>query len=399
MRGDAPWGLAAGLLLASWLGLAEPGRAEVSFIPLPAFDTDPNAGETYGVLPVWLSRDETEAVRSIVAPSVTYNAIRGVTGTFRYFAFPAALERLDVILGYSQRIEREVDLRYRNLGLFGGRFHLGLRVLHERDASVRFFGLGPGSRAENETNMTLEVTAFDGMLGVNLTPAARLSLGESVQRFGVRRGGVRNLPFTRDRFPDLPGVRGATVHAQRVALTYDDRDSLATPTRGLAVTLYAEASAELLGSGADYVKSGVDAVYLRPVWGERLVLVARGLLEALSGDAATPFQVRPSLGGGTTLRGFSEGRFHGDARVLLNVEARTRLFTWRLFGVRAEFQAAPFVDVGKVFNRLGQLAEGGLEVTPGLGLRGLVRPSVVGHVEIGVSREGPAIFVGLDYPF
>jgi hypothetical protein len=39
------------------------------------------------------------------------------------------------------------------------------------------------------------------------------------------------------------------------------------------------------------------------------------------------------------------------------------------------------------------------EVTPGLGFRGLAPPSVVGHIEFAYSREGPAIYVGLDYPF
>jgi hemolysin activation/secretion protein len=129
-----------------------------------------------------------------------------------------------------------------------------------------------------------------------------------------------------------------------------------------------------------------------------VVLVTRGLVEAISKDSDTPFQVYPTLGGRDSLRGFSQDRFFGDARVLANLEARVRLFTLRLFGVTSEFQAAPFVDIGRVINQLEDLSDR-VEVTPGLGLRGLVAPSVVGHIEVGVSREGPAIYVGLDYPF
>lgn len=373
--------------------------AEVSFIPLPAFDTDPNAGATYGALPVLLFRDQADQVRSILAPSVTFNEIRGWTGTFRYFGYPSALERVEVVAGYSETIERKLDLHYRNLGLFANRFHADVQFLHDRDAAIRFFGLGPESRRENETNMTLEVTGFYALFGVNISPTARLSLGETVQRFEVRQGGVPGLRFTRDRFPDLPGVNGATVHAQRIALTYDDRDSLTTPTRGLSVSLFAEASSELLGSGSDYIKSGAEAVYLRPLLDRRVIFVARGLLEALTGDADTPFQVRPSLGGTTTLRGFSQNRFFGNARVLANVETRVRILRLRVFGVTAEFEVAPFADVGKVFNSTAQFVERGFQVTPGVGFRGLAPPSVVGHIEVAVSREGPAIFVGLDYPF
>jgi outer membrane protein assembly factor BamA len=370
----------------------------VSFIPLPAIDTDPNAGNTYGFLPVLLFRTEDDQVKSIIAPSVTWNEFRGVTGTFRLFHYPSGDERVDLVASYSETIERELDLFYRNLGLLGGRFHGELQFEYERDATVRFFGLGAESRQETETNMTSQVAGFRTVLGVNMTSVARLSFGESLQRYDVLRGAVPNLPFSGDVFPDVAGMKGAFIHAQRVGLTYDNRDSLTLPTRGLAVTVYTEVSARLLGSDADYVKGGIDAVYLHPVWDGRVVLVGRGLLEAVSGDDEVPFQVLPTLGGGTTLRGFSQGRFIGEGRVLLNLEARIRLFALRIFGVAAEFQAAPFIDIGRVFDQVQDL-QGRLEVTPGLGLRGLVVPSVVGHIEVGVSREGPAIFVGLDYPF
>jgi hypothetical protein len=52
-----------------------------------------------------------------------------------------------------------------------------------------------------------------------------------------------------------------------------------------------------------------------------------------------------------------------------------------------------------VFDSWEQLIEGRFEVTPGVGFRGLAPPSVVGHMEFAYSREGPAIYVGLDYPF
>ena len=133
------------LVVLSWLPTA--AAAEVSFIPLPAFDTDPNSGETYGILPVWLFRDDSERVRSILAPSLTYNEIRGVTGTFRYFAYPSATERMEVVAGYSETIERKLDLHYRNFGLFDERFHADVQLLHDRDATIRFFGLGQIGRA------------------------------------------------------------------------------------------------------------------------------------------------------------------------------------------------------------------------------------------------------------
>jgi outer membrane protein assembly factor BamA len=366
---------------------------------LPAFDTDPNEGETYGVLPVWMFKDADGRVRSILAPSVTYNEIRGVTGTFRYFHYPTAFERLELVASYSEKIDREVDVHYRNSDVFGGRFHADIQLLHERTSSVRFFGIGPESEKEDESNMTLGVTGGYMLFGVNMSKTMRLSLGETLQRFDVSRGGVPGLPFTGDLFPDLPGVQGALIHAQRVALIHDSRDSLTTPTEGLYVSAFAEASTTLLGSDADYLKAGIEGIYLRPFWDRRVILVLRGLYEGISGDSNTPFEVLPTLGGVDTLRGFGENRFYGDARLLFNVEVRAKVLRMRLFGVNAEFEIAPFLDVGKVFNSWQQFLDTPFEVNPGIGFRGLAPPSVVGHIEFAYSREGPAIYVGLDYPF
>jgi outer membrane protein assembly factor BamA len=182
-------------------------------------------------------------------------------------------------------------------------------------------------------------------------------------------------------------------------LIHDSRDSLTTPTEGVYVSVFAEASTTLLGSDADYMKAGVETILLRPYWGRRVILVLRGLYEGISGDSSTPFEILPTLGGVDTLRGFGENRFFGDARLLFNAEVRGKVLRMRVFGVNAEFEIAPFIDIGKVFNSWEQFLDTPFEVNPGIGFRGLAPPSVVGHIEFAYSREGAAIYVGLDYPF
>ena len=365
---------------------------------MPAFDTDPNEGETYGILPVLMIKNEEGWVQTIIAPSVTWNEIAGVTGTFRLFYYASALERLELIGSYSEKINREARLQYKNLDVFGGRFHTDFQLLYDRNSSIRFFGVGPSSKKDNETNMTLAQSGGYAIFGVNVTRTMRLSLGETLQHWDVSRGGVPGLPFTGDLFPDLPGIQGTTIHAQRIALIRDTRDSLTTPTEGLYLSLFGEASSELLGSDADYLKGGVEVRYLHPFVDRRLIMVLRAVYEGITGPSSIPFEVLPTLGGVDTLRGFAENRFYGDNLLLFNAELRAKVLKMRIFGVDAEFEVAPFVDFGKVFNSLDQLSQK-FEVTPGVGFRGLAPPSVVGHVEFAFSREGPAIYVGLDYPF
>jgi hypothetical protein len=46
-----------------------------------------------------------------------------------------------------------------------------------------------------------------------------------------------------------------------------------------------------------------------------------------------------------------------------------------------------------------QISAKTFEYNPGVGFRAIVRPNIVGRVDIGVGRNGPAVFVGLGYPF
>ncbi|MDE2512355.1 MAG: hypothetical protein KGL74_14615 [Elusimicrobia bacterium] len=55
-----------------------------------------------------------------------------------------------------------------------------------------------------------------------------------------------------------------------------------------------------------------------------------------------------------------------------------------------QFQVAPSPD--KARSRF-------IDTVAGAAFRAVVKPSVVGKVEVGVGREGPAVYVGIDYPF
>jgi hypothetical protein len=39
------------------------------------------------------------------------------------------------------------------------------------------------------------------------------------------------------------------------------------------------------------------------------------------------------------------------------------------------------------------------EFNPGIGVRAVVRPNIIGRVDVGFGHDGPAVFVGLGYPF
>ena len=112
-----------------------------------------------------------------------------------------------------------------------------------------------------------------------------------------------------------------------------------------------------------------------------------------------PFLEQSILGGETTLRGYGRNRFIDNSFLLCNLEERIRLFRWEVFNVTADWEIAPFVDLGAVMESFDRAVVNNFEFNPGIGIRAIVRPNIVGRVDLGIGRDGPAIFVGLGYPF
>jgi len=63
------------------------------------------------------------------------------------------------------------------------------------------------------------------------------------------------------------------------------------------------------------------------------------------------------------------------------------------------WEQAPFVDVGRVFDRPSTVPLPRLHSVAGLGIRGLACTFVVGYFDVGYGSEGVTVFTGIDYPF
>ena len=108
---------------------------------------------------------------------------------------------------------------------------------------------------------------------------------------------------------------------------------------------------------------------------------------------------RSSLGGQNNLRGFGLDRYIDKHLIAFSIEERIHILRTKLAGVTADFEVAPFLDTGQVFNSFKDVSFQDYRMTPGLGFRAIVRPNVVGRVDYGYSREGGAVFAGLDFPY
>ena len=395
--------LVAILLLMLWgislLLTPATGRAETQYFPLPAVGNSKNDGSDGGLIVPILITDPDGDLKDLIAPMVIYNSIVGVRGTVNYFHYEPGGRQFRGIASWSQEIERRFQFSYVDPAFSNGRYSVAVSAAYFKNATVRFFGFGPGTVKDDETNYTAPETRASWKFGVHANEVTQIAVSQRFRHMQAIQRGATNLPFTGSRFATTSGVDGATILGERISFHYDTRNNLVTPTDGMAVTAYAEMNHNFRpGAEPLYSRYGLEIKKLFASESKRAILVVRGDLQATLGTNV-PFYELSSLGGQNNLRGYGVDRFVDKQLVSFSVEERIHIFRTRLAGVMADFEIAPFIDTGQVFNSFKDVSFKDYRITPGIGFRGIIRPNVVGRVDYGYSKEGGAIFAGLDFPY
>jgi outer membrane protein assembly factor BamA len=395
------------LLPALCLALASlcfaPPAAGWSVIPIPVIITDPNEGNTYGLLPVVLFTNEKDQIRYILAPDFSYNKTKGFFPRVRFFGYPTPTRRYRLVAGKSTTKDERYVAEWLDRSLWDGRLFFTGSALHERDSTERFFGFGNSSLESGESNYTGNDTVAELTPGAWLRPHLALSYGMRIRRFSVESGQVDSIPFIATEHPEVRdrGLETGVYWTHRAELNYDTRDDMDITERGVLGLLYTEVADRRLGSATSFVKFGAEWRSFAPLRVRRVrgTLAFRAFLDYVSGSADTPFWEMSSLGGRKALRGFGADRFVDFNRSLLSVELRVPVYQRRLFGVNPTLEVAPFFETGQVFHGVTRSPVSDLHVAYGFGFRAVVRPQIVAFVDVGFGYEGSAVFSGVGYPF
>lgn len=378
-----------------------PDQVKTVVVPVPVIATDPNEGVTLGELTAFLLHDKNDEVRSLIAPQVNYNHNFGYTGTLYGSFFPADGRQWEINLSKSQKTNEDYEVRFFDRRILEGRSEFNAFLQYFTNGAARFYGFGPRS-SSSSTNFGDKEIFWNSSIGYDIANNVQAVVGERFRRFSMRPGAVVSLPFTLDEFTasEVPGLDGFTTNAQRVGLIYSSlAPSVQMPLEGVYARALMEWSGRALGSGSNFVHYSAEAKgYFPSGEDDKYITVARAAFNDVNGSDV-PFLERSILGGEETLRGFGEFRFIDNTSLIFSLEERIRLLRLKLFNVNADWEVSPFLDTGTVSPSPERLALKDFLVCPGFGMRGVVRPNFVGHIDVGVSREGPAVFMGLDYPF
>jgi hypothetical protein len=386
--------------LARWL---DPATAP--FIPIPDFDTEPHNGLTLGVIPTWLHTNSRDEIERITAPDIIHSQYFGWGAHMRVLGYPSADTQWSVVGGLKQRVEREFDGRYLTGQTRSGALSWSVEAIYDRSGTHRFFGFGNRSVRANETSFVDNQALVAASIGRNFTHRLQLAYVVRPRYVEVLPAVLHGLPSIGTLFPKLLGIGSEHELQHSIMLTYDSRDSPIIPHSGARYIVYDGFVSRALGSSVSYSYFGAEA---RHYWalGPDITLAWHAGARYMPSAGNAPFWALSSLGGDRSviaerepLRGYGSDRFIDRNMFATGMELRTNVGNLNAFGTRLSVEVAPFLDAGKVFAALGTSPFSNLHATPGLGVRGVASPFIVGYVDFGLARGKAAVFSGIDYPF
>lgn len=312
----------------------------------------------------------------------------GFGGGFRHDLFDRGA-RVDLEAGFTfrnyQLFRADLSLPY----LADDRIVLGVQASYRHQPQDDFFGIGPHSLKEDRVNFRADYREYQGRF--ILRPVRWLETGVRAGRLSsaLGQGTDRRFPSIEERFTDetAPGLlEQPDFNYAEVLAAVDLRDQPDNARAGgyYAVTWKTFHDAEL----DEYSFREVDAVAQQffPIFDKKRVIALQARLitaQPLDGHRV-PFYLKPTIGGSTTVRGFTDYRLRDDTALFLNAEYR-----WEAF---SGLDMALFSDWGSIGPDVHALGHG-LRQAYGIGFRFNTYRSVWMRIDIGTGvGEGVRYF-------
>jgi outer membrane protein assembly factor BamA len=281
--------------------------------------------------------------------------------------------------------------------LFSNRLSIAGQIKYQDFTQINYFGIGPDTAKSAQTDYRLQ--NVDLTASATLRPREWLSLGGRGGYLGgpgIKPGVSSIYPSTQERFDEssAPGLTAQSRFAHSDAFVETDRrDVPGYPTRGGIYRLGLASFQDLDGSGHSFRRFDIDAAQYVPLFHQNWIVAIRSRV-TLSQTAAgndVPFYLLPTLGGGTTLRGYSDYRFRDRDAALVSAEYR-----WPVFGM---MDAALFVDAGSVAATAADLWQARLHRDYGFGVRLHSATKSIARIDVAKGQEGIRLAVSLSAPF
>ena len=284
---------------------------------------------------------------------------------------------------YSLSAYKLAEVGFVSPGHFSGRVDLRATATWRDATQVRYHGLGIDSPPDMTTAFRMQQAILGGELTARPHRWVVLTGAAAYEDYTLKDPTGTKIPvddvFTPVTAPGL-GVNPTYIHTSASA-AFDWRQAPDYTRRG---GLYKVAGHHYTDQDETYSFDRLEAELVQhiPILRENWVISLRSRLETtLNDDDQVPYFLMPSLGSGSTLRGYDAWRFRDRHAMLLSGE-------WRWIPNRMFLDMAFFYDTGMVAPRLDAINVGSFKSNVGVGVRFHTPITTPLRVEIAKGSEG-----------
>jgi outer membrane protein assembly factor BamA len=265
---------------------------------------------------------------------------------------------------YSAKNYKRFELLTSSLGL--AHDHVNLQGIGGwRDATqVSFYGIGSNTTVDDKSNFGMQWGYVGGTAHVVGPARTVFDLGLQYESYLLKSGSGSSPSIEQVYTPaSTPGLGSNPSFLQTsVSGGFDTRPAPDYARHGGLYALTYEAWADR-ASTFNFDRLQAEAVQHVPILRENWIVSLHGVVRTTLDDAdSVPFFLMPSLGSGSTLRGFGSWRFRDRHSMLMSGE-------WRWIPSRLALDMAIFYDAGKVASRREDLNFTDLKQDVGIGVR------------------------------
>jgi hypothetical protein len=266
----------------------------------------------------------------------------------------------------------------------GGKLELGGHGYMRYWPRERFYGLGPDVEKEDSSTFLREGWEVRGDAIYKPTRWFKLGALTAFRTERIDEGKYPGLPTIEESFTEAtaPGLVQQPDYLWSGAFVdVDYRDQKSNVKSGGHFRASYDVWRDRQDFGFSFNELRVEGLHAFPIFDKKRVFVARAIAYALDSPSgnAVPFYAMPTLGGSTTLRGFSEFRYRDSNAVMFNLEYR-----WEAF---SGLDMALFGDWGNVAPSWDDIDFQHLKNDYGIGFRFNTFRSVFLRFDIARSRQ------------
>lgn len=173
-----------------------------------------------------------------------------------------------------------------------------------------------------------------------------------------------------------------------IIASYDSRDFIPNPTKGVYVKLEQQFFPKFLGNDYDFNRTSVEARYFQKLWkGAILASEAQGMFNY----GNTPWSMVARLGGSYRMRGYYEGRYRDNDMIQVQAELRQRIYN--------RHGMAAWIGAGNVFPEMNKFKWSQTLPSYGFGYRWEFKNRINVRLDYGIGKGETGFYFNINEAF